>query len=258
MKKTWLLVVFVFVAIITVAAQPGKGGANPPSGAAPIVLDHIIDPNAVVFSKTFSEWDAVWQQWAYSIPVSNHPLFDKGSCSVGQSGPVWFLGGKFCGNDEPGCSVTDVQRSCTVPKGKFLYFPVWNGEDSALEEDIAEHPGDPYYQQIGYLRAYEDPWGTGVPDVAYASIDGVSVPHLENYKVQSVAFGFTMPDDNYLAAVYPPPNNNFKAGQYFPAVDMGEYLMLKPLQPGRHVIKFGAHFPSGDWGFNVTYFLTVQ
>ena len=120
MKKTWLVILLAVVAVVAAAGQPGKGGANPPSGASPIVLDHLIDPNSVVFSKTFSEWDAVWQQWAYSIPVSNHPLFDKGSCSVGQSGPVWFLGGKFCRNNEPNCSGTNVQRSCTVPRWKYL------------------------------------------------------------------------------------------------------------------------------------------
>jgi hypothetical protein len=251
MKKTWSLVVCVLAGVVTLAAQPGKGGANPPSTAAPIILDYLVDPNSVVFSRTFSEWDAEWQQWSYSIPVKNHPLFDNGDCSVGQSGPVWFLGGKFCGNGQP-CDLSNVQRSCTVPYGKLLYFPVWNGEDSALEESVNEHPGDANYQQIGYMRQGWDPWAFP-PEFSYAIIDGVSVPHLENYRVQSVVFGFTIPDDNYLKAVYAPPNN-FEAGSYSPAVDDGAYLMLA-LPPGRHVLKFGMQ--NAGWGFNITYAINV-
>lgn len=202
--------------------------------------------DSVVYGRTFGEWSAAWNQWSYSIPVAQHPLFDNGDCSVGQSGPVWFLGGKFCANGAV-CSYTAV-RSCSVPAGKALFFPVVDFEDSALEESVFEHPGDQMYQQIGALRSVTSSV-EGATDI-FCQIDGRPVPQLaQRSSVQSAAFGFTIPDDNLLKAVYPPPNN-FEAGTYFPAVDDGYYLMLA-LPPGNHVLHFGA-----SW-LDITYNLTV-
>ncbi len=256
MKKAWFFVILALAASLSLSAQTVSSEKVNPSTATNI-LDRIFDPDSVVFGKTFSEWDSEWQQWAYSIPVENHPLFDNGDCSVGQSGMVWFLGGKFCGNNEPGCSYTGVQRSCTVPRGKYLYIPVDNGEDSALEESVVENPGDINAQQIGFMRQLDDPWTHAAP-IESAIIDGVKVPNLQKYAVQSTVFGFTMPENNYLKAVYPTAySDSFKAGTYFPAVDNGRYLMLAPLPPGMHTIKIAAYFPVWDFGFDVTYSITV-
>lgn len=248
MKKIGWIFVCIFLATGTLAAQNNQGGNTQGN-----VLDHVISPNSVVFSRTFSEWDAEWQQWAYSIPVANHPLFDNGDCSTGQSGMVWFLGGKFCNNYQD-CSYTGVQRTCSVPAGKYLYFPVANGEDSAIEESTSESPGNMSRQQISYLRQLEDPW-INSPAVEFATIDGVPVPNLMRYSVQSTVFGFTIPADNYLNVLYSPAN--YPAGTYFPAVDQGQYLMIAPLPPGNHVIHFGASW-SGGFAFDVTYTLKVQ
>lgn len=254
MKRIWWILACALIATGTLAAAQGaQGGAYNSQGNGANILDYVVNPNSIGFSKTFSEWDAEWQQWAYSIPVANHPLFDNGDCSVGQAGPVWFLGGKFCNNTETNCSTSNVQRSCTIPRGKFLYFPVYNGEDSALEENVNIHPGQIEYQQVGYMRQNYDAW-TSIPSSYFATIDGVRVPSLTNYRVNSTVFGFTIPEDNYLKAVYPPPNN-FSAGTYYPAVDYGTYLMLAPLPAGTHVIHFGASWAT--WGFDTTYTINV-
>jgi len=218
----------------------------------------VIDSDSVVFGRTFGEWSAAWEQWAYSIKVDQHPLFDNGDCTVAQSGPVWFLGGKFCANGAT-CSATGVVRSCNVPRGKALYFPVINGEDSALEEVVAqEHSTDPdpeFYQQIAGMRVFEDTNMTGMP--VYCSVDGAWIPDLQRrFRVQSVAFGFTIPDNNYLKAVYPSSmSGGFKAGTYYPAIDDGYYVMLAPLAPGHHTLHFGGGNPT--W-LDITYHLHVQ
>jgi hypothetical protein len=253
MKKCLLLASSALVACATLAAQPVAPARSVAQTLVHENAVHIFDTNSIVFGRTFSQWDAEWQQWAYSIPVANHPLFDNGDCSTGQSGKVWFLGGKFCTNTDPQCGQYKVQRSCTVPRGNYLYFPVDNGEDSALEESVAEHPNDPKYQLIGTMRQGWDPWLAG-PTSEYLIIDGVVIPHLERFNVQSVVFGFTIPDDNYLKALYGMPND-FPAGYYTPAVDYGRYIMLAPLAPGKHTIQMGADW--SGWGFNVTYFITV-
>jgi hypothetical protein len=253
MKKYWLFAIVALSACATLAAQT----VTPVRGIAQNFLHEdgvrILDTNSVVYGKTFSEWDAEWQQWAYSIEVAKHPLFDNADCTAGQSGKVWFLGGKFCSNKDPQCGQYKVQRSCTVPRGTYLYFPVDNGEDSALEESVAEHPGDPTYQLIQTMRQGWDPWVAG-PATEYLVIDGNVVPHLERFNVQSVVFGFTIPEDNYLKVLYDLPND-FHAGYYAPAVDFGRYIMLAPLPPGKHTIQMGANW--GGWGFDVMYFITV-
>lgn len=252
MKKLWLLASPLLLACATLAAQTTAPAKSLGQSMMHEDAIRILDTDSVVFGRTFSEWDAEWQQWAYSIPVAHHPLFDNGDCTVGQYGRVWFLGGKFCTSADPQCGQYKVQRSCTVPRGTYLYFPVDNGEDSALEESVAEHPNDPNYQLIGTMRQGWDPWING-PTSEYLMIDGVIVPHLERFNVQSVVFGFTIPEDNYLKVLY--GSNDFHAGWYAPAVDFGRYIMLAPMPPGHHTIQMGANW--SGWGFDVTYFITV-
>jgi len=217
------------------------------------VMPVVIPPEFVIHGKAYADWSVAWEQWSYSIPTAQHPLFDNGDCSVGQSGPVWFLGWKFCYNGGT-CSYTGVVRSCTVPAGKNLYVAIFNGEDSALEEAVAENPGNEAAQQIDYMRAYEDAGMS--PDSVFFSVDGVPVPHLKDrFRVQSNAFGFTIPTDNLLAAVYPPPANNFPAGTYSPAVDDGWYVMLAPMIPGPHTLHLKGI--AGTFVLDVTYHLNV-
>src|SRR5450759_3973808 len=115
--------------ILVVAIVLGLAMLAVPSAMAQVV----IAPSSVAYGRTYSEWSAAWEQWSYSIPVAQHPLFDNGDCSVGQSGPVWFLGGKFCANNTPNCGTNNVVRSCSVPGKKALYIPVLNAEWSVLE-----------------------------------------------------------------------------------------------------------------------------
>jgi hypothetical protein len=116
--------------------------------AAPNALGQFVIPaNAVAYGRTYSEWSGAWQQWSLSIPISRNPLFDNGDCRVGQSGRVWFLGGKFCSIDNPNCGTTKVVRSCTVPFGKALYIAVINSEYSVLEMNDTK-------AQIADMRSY--------------------------------------------------------------------------------------------------------
>src|SRR5690242_17543598 len=88
----------------------------------------VISPGSVVGGRTYSEWAAAWEQWALSIPATAHPLFDSppgnpADCSTGQmtpdgkTGPVFFLGGKFCRSNANSCTPGTATRRCTVPAG---------------------------------------------------------------------------------------------------------------------------------------------
>jgi hypothetical protein len=195
-----------------------------------------IDRDSIAYGRTYSEWSAAWQQWVDSIPAAKHPLFDNADCSTGQSGPVWFLGGKFCPNGDV-CAFNNIVRNCTVRSDKALYFPLMNSEDSVLEEHLAENPGNPKFQTISALRAKVE--SNLMNATVFCTLDGISIPQLqEKYRVQSVAFSFTLPADNLFTSFY---GTRFPEGTYFPGVDDGWYVMLLPLAPGHHELQFGGH-----------------
>ena len=232
----------IFVAIVLSLAVLAV-----PSAMAQSAGPKVIAPNSVTFGRTYSEWSAAWQQWALSIPVANHPLFDNGDCSVGQSGPVWFLGGKFCANNTPNCGTNNVVRSCSVPTGKALYIPVLNAEWSVLELN------DPKVQ-IADLRSFAASNMDAAANLSF-EIDGAAIPHLQDrFRVQSTAFVFTIPDDNLFTAV---GEGFFTGGSYFPGVDDGVYVMLSPLPAGPHQIHFHGSFPLYNFTLDVTYHLMV-
>jgi hypothetical protein len=67
-----------------------------------------------------------------------------------------------------------------------------------------------------------------------AEIDGVPVQYLGLYRVESPNFTLALPADNIFGA---------PAGTYEPTASDGIFLMLTPLQPGTHTIRFHAQFP---------------
>jgi hypothetical protein len=82
--------------------------------------EQITPVNANAYGNTYGEWSARWWQWLLSIPAATNPNSDTtgANCAQEQAGPVWFLAGTFGGSA--------VTRSCTVPAGKALFFPILN------------------------------------------------------------------------------------------------------------------------------------
>jgi hypothetical protein len=232
-------IVFVLTGVVLILAMLGTSPTS--TRAQEDVGRVVITPDYVAFGKTYSEWSAAFWQWSLSIPVANHPLFDNADCSTGQSGPVWFLGPKFCIAGSSSCNYGTFTRSCSVPAGKAIFFPIASDEDSAPEE-----PGFGCGSSLPPLIA-----GTiaelrqcaasvvfqGITGLS-AEIDGAQIPHLmEKFHEQSIVFGYTLPADNLLTAIGEGP---FSAGTYFPAAEDGVWVMLAPMRPGRHVIQFSA------------------
>ena len=206
----------------------------------------VIDRDSVAYGRTYGEWSAAFWQWALSIPASEHPLFDTADCSVGQSGPVWFLGGKFCALNDPNCGTSNVVRSCSVPAGKALYIPILNAEDSVIETN------DPK-TQIDDLRSICAQAMNGTTNEL--DIDGRQIRNLmRDFRVQSTAFGYTMPDDNVWTKI---GEGNYPGGTYFPGVDDGVYVMFPPLHAGPHKIHFHGFMPAFNFTLDITYNLTV-
>ncbi|MGC1930811.1 MAG: hypothetical protein WA667_17715 [Candidatus Nitrosopolaris sp.] len=62
-----------------------------------------------------------------------------------------------------------------------------------------------------------------------ASVDGVPILHLQEYRIQSPSFNFTLPHNNILGM---PANTTTQA------IADGNWVFLKPLSPGVHKIMF--------------------
>jgi len=194
----------------------------------------IFSPDTKAYGRFYAQWEVAWWQWAISIPFDAHPLTDTADCGVGQSGPVWFLGGSFVSGT--------VERACTVPEDKALFFPILNTECSTVEPDPFH--GDNEAELRACANGFIDPV-VGL----FLEIDGVPVGNLAQYRVQSPMFTFVAPEPNVLFVPGP------VSGQ---SVADGYYVLLAPLRKGQHTLHFGGTFPQfGPFTLDITYHLTV-
>lgn len=212
-----------------------------PAGAAmadegsPIYL-----PQAAPFGKPLPQWTAEWWQFMLSIPTAVNPLADEtgGSCMVGQRGAVWFLAGNFGGTAAP------TTRTCLIPEGKALFFPVLNVVDFNTTNQTAND-----------LRTETSPCLDAATQLV-VEVDDQSVPNpFDKNRVRSAVFDITLPADSLFAAV-------LGAGVYSPAIDDGYYVMLKPLAVGEHQIHIvgasaGCPLIGGPFSTEVTYNITI-
>jgi hypothetical protein len=206
-----------------------------PAAADNGLTSKVIAPDFVIAGRTYGEWSAAWWQWATSIPVSSNPLFDNGDCTTGQTGQVFFLGGKFCSGSS--CSSLTATRQCTVPSRKNIYFPIVNAVDGI------PGPGD----TINSFRKINQDTIDGTTKVE-ADLDGRRLDDLGRFRIQSSAFDFLLPDDNLFGIL---------AGTYEIAADDGVYVMLQPLSPGTHLLHFTGTF-AGGFSLDITYRLKVS
>ncbi|HWI41312.1 MAG TPA: hypothetical protein VNX25_07475 [Verrucomicrobiae bacterium] len=209
--------------------------------------------DSVIFGATYGDWSAAWQQWALSMPSAKHPLFDTADCSTGQSGPVWFLGGRYCGTEQPGCQSLPAERTCTVPHGKALYFPIVNSAclDTEAEKGFCGSAQPIIAQMRAYLAGYLDEATDLRVTVDGKPLQGGDIK--KGFRVKSPVHPVTLPAGNLLQAL----DENIPAGTYL-NVDDGYYVMLQPLPQGNHTINFHGRFPQQNFTLDFTYRLTVQ
>lgn len=218
-----------FTAVLTDGRGVLLRADPPPPPATPI---KVVPPHVEIAGKTLSEWALAWWEWAWSIPAECDPASDPDGryCDRAQSGPVWFLAGT---------RGAQAQRSCTVPPGKHLFFPILNtiaGADTCAE-----------------ARSLTVPVVEGMTDMQ-CRLDGVPVSGIECHREILCCDDICLPDCNRFQA----PATPFPVG---PMCVDGYWLMLEPPEPGPHVIEFSGRivFPPPDAPFNldVRYDLTV-
>jgi hypothetical protein len=272
-KKLRLLSAALGLAMAAVMASPaGAASAGP----------RVIPPQSKPFGATYARWDARWWRWFYQTPVNINPEFSAAGtpdapaavdCSAGQrNGNVWFLGGTFLPTTTgPQVSRSDVYRTCSIPAGTFLFFPLLNDEYDNLGCPNATFTAK---QLTAAAKLGIDDI---VPGSMSATIDGDSVPGLANgrsrYRSPSPWFSYALPADNvgqfFCGTSFPPGTKPPTVKGHPGATADGVYLMLAPLSPGTHVIHFGGELnvpsdptpppPAGSVDFiqNINYTITV-
>ena len=176
--------------------------------------------NKAYFGRTYGEWVVAYWQWAMSFPTAASPWLsdeDGSLAGLGQSGPVWFLGGT-AGNS--------VTRTLTIPAGKAILLPVhqWIFGATVFDCDPSV-PGVPCDVHTLKQAAADAAKAVALMEV---SIDGQAISDVKDYRVKSpTAFSVTVPADN-LSGV--------PAGTHSPQVADGYYMLLSPLSVGSHTI----------------------
>jgi hypothetical protein len=121
-------------------------------------------------------------------PCNINPVFDTTGANCGleqRASPIFFLAG---------AATTDaVTRTCTVPAGKAIFFPVINVECSTVE-------APPFFgSNAQELRECATRLINGVDEGALtALIDGKEVQNRQDFRAQSLFFDFTLPPENFL------------------------------------------------------------
>ncbi|SEK07348.1 hypothetical protein [Paraburkholderia diazotrophica] len=219
---------------------------------------------------TYGEWSVGWWQYVLSKSTTdpNNPLLDQTGqgCGVDQprSSPVFFLVGTFGSTNQ----VTATRNDCTIPAGKYLFFPLVNLGD-------IHFPGQDNLDTPAKLWAdIESAFGPVIE--LHASVDGVPVSLSPATPYRTCAGGPTPPCTGPAYSVTMPGNNLFdpiitqppkvrsvkslRAGVYSPAVADGYYILLASLPPGPHTIKFGgtAFIVGTPFSQDITYNLFVK
>jgi hypothetical protein len=190
-----------------------------------------------------------WTKWAYSKPEAESPLigsYEGGDkCDGRPVSPTpgkkktWFLAGT------PDGSV--VERTCTVPVGRRLFFPLVSATFFITE------PGETKEQARQFVKGFirevlKD------PDLSIeVTVDGKEVKSKRIDRARTRFFNVTFPKDNIFAEF------GVERGKY-ETITNGLWVLLPPLSKGEHTIHGEVSAPNvGTEGFsqNNTYHLTV-
>lgn len=213
-------------AMASLLLAAGLSTASARSAAvAPAANSDVFPVTVRPYGKSHSEWSVAYWQWAMGIPYATNPWANDATgdfAGVGQSGPVWFLGGTL------GDSAT---RDFSMPAGKVLFMPVHQWIFGATIFDC--EPSVPGVTcDVPTLQASA---ASAADQVTHLEvfIDGRPVDNLLDYRVASPSsFSVTLPDGSVPTEF----GAGLAAGTYAPHVSDGYYLMLKKLSVGSHVL----------------------
>lgn len=158
---------------------------------------------------------AEWGQYFLALPSSVNPLYEGATddrCRFGQHGPYWILGGY---------GPPPQTRTCTLPTGRKIFFPVVN----LLDISTGENPTELLAKITPCIDA-----ASGLQ----VKLDGVDVPVGAANRITSAAFKVVLPAGNLFGA---PPQ------ALRTVVTDGYYVLLSALSEGAHTLKVKGTVP---------------
>jgi len=205
----------VFALITLLCAVSGKASAATP----------VMPPTEKVAGRSQADWSRSWWQWAASFERSESPVADTtgARCQAKQTGAVWFLAGTY--------ETRRTIRTCTVPAGKYLFFPLIN---------YVIYPARDSYTTCALATEGVAEMTDDVSSLVL-EIDGKLFRNLEAHR-QATRECFDL--------------NELTGGGVAPSAGNGYYIMLRPLSRGTHKINLGGILPGLSQA--VTYTLHVE
>jgi hypothetical protein len=170
-------------------------------------------------------------------PGIDSPNFDVTEGQIPTSS-VWFLGAPF----------GVVRRGCLIPPEKWLFVALVNIESSNLE-------GEPFFGETAQDQASIAKYFADHIVHLFCEIDGAPVPDLPSYRISTPQFNFNAPTPWIFGDVGGPGTSSAD----------GYYVLIKPLDPGQHILHFGGAFEftaaADDFDLyaplDMTYYITV-
>jgi hypothetical protein len=173
---------------------------------------NLLKRNSNPKGKPWEKWVELWWKWCYSKPLHTNPVSDKTGkfcCRNQVYAQTWFLAGTFGG---------EAHRNCRIPNKRSIFFPIVNDIIS-----FAEYPQLRTEDEL--LKYAMDDLDTTT--ILNASIDGVELQSLYDYRVRSKLFEIEIPLSNQGERIIKTK-----------AVTDGYWLFLKPLSLGEHILIF--------------------
>ena len=213
--------------LITASLAAATTNAAPTFAPPPPTAPHL---------KTYSNYGALWWQWAVGTPAPNNPVLDTtgANCAVGQPVPgTFFLAGTFDGST--------VFRNCTAPIGSGFLIPILNNAFFAQQTDPPEQRTEAFVRS--QITCVEN-----APTLSL-TVDGVAIPNPQALLEKSTLFSVNLPANNVFGV---PPQ------LLSPAADEGYYAYVEPLSAGTHNIHIQASSAACGTTQNATYSVVVQ
>jgi hypothetical protein len=249
MKNLWLALGLSAVAGLSLPATAAERCNEGDSGC---VIDtggngqsaSLISPiGTMPAGQSYGRWAAEWWQWALGIPSAVNPLTDITGehCAQRQVDKVWFLAGSV--------TTDSVVRTCEIPAGKSLFFPLINNVYGAFLNDPPETRAEDYVRTAANCTE---------PVEISVEIDGMMVRKLTRFFTgasgsQSPVFNVQLPPGNLFGLDETEANELVVS----PSAEQGYYLFIRPLRPGAHTIQWSASGCTPGNSQDITYNLTV-
>jgi hypothetical protein len=184
-------------------------------------------PNFVLEGQTESQVITRFFQWSIANGHVEHPLGTQygENCGSSPDDKIIYLKGGGDGNFPP--------RPCTIPHDKPIFFGIISSGSYPARNQTEQEDNDccncrHFQRQAGF--------NAETAEHLRVELDGVSLGNMSPYRAWSVRCfdffgGLALEDRPYVG---------------YPAAVDGFWVALKPLSPGKHVLKWSGNFNNAD------------